>query len=151
MPLRYTEQAVLFRSRWSQHTVLIASNIRMRTAYETRSATVPVCRSRTQSFQENRPFIFRARVVLNPLVSLMGRLVACSARISVDRQTDRRTLAAHARRGLIIQANKSDLLSVYNVLTQSPSYMNMTPNCGAMNITQEGKTRTPKIIICPSV
>ena len=51
--------------------------------------------------------------VLNPLVSLMGRLVACSARISVDRQTDSLqyihreterlytvTLTAHARRGL---------------------------------------------------
>ena len=27
---------------------------------------------------------FQARVVMNPLVSLIGRLVACSARISVD-------------------------------------------------------------------
>ena len=62
--------------------------------------------SRTQSFQENRPFLSQARVVLKPLVSLIGRLVACSARISVDTQTqiDRTTsvtLVAHARRGLI--------------------------------------------------
>ena len=47
--------------------------------------------SRTQSFQEIRPFVFQARVVLKPLVSLMGRLVACGARISVDTQTDRQT------------------------------------------------------------
>ena len=40
-------------------------------------------------------FIFQAPVALNPLVSLMGRLVACSARISGDTytqtQTDRTT------------------------------------------------------------
>ena len=47
--------------------------------------------SRTQSFQENRPFIFQARVVLKPLVSLIGRLVAC---ISVDTQTDKPTTVA---------------------------------------------------------
>ena len=41
-----------------------------------------------QSFQENHPFIFQARVVLKLLV---GRLVACSARISVDTHTDRQT------------------------------------------------------------
>ena len=59
--------------------------------------------SGTQSFLENQPFIFQARVVLKPLVSLIGRLVACSDRISVDTQTDKPTtvtLAAHARRGL---------------------------------------------------
>ena len=36
------------------------------------------------SFQENRRFLLVPRVVLNPLVSLIGRLVAYSARISVD-------------------------------------------------------------------
>ena len=47
-------------------------------------------------------------MALNLLVSLFGRLVACSGRISGTRQTDGRndrpstiTLAAHARRGLI--------------------------------------------------
>ena len=38
-----------------------------------------------------------------PLVSLIGHLIACSTRISVNRQTDRTTtvtLAVHARRGL---------------------------------------------------
>ena len=45
--------------------------------------------SRTRSFQENRPFDFKARVVLKPLVSLMGLLVACSARIRVDTHKDR--------------------------------------------------------------
>ena len=43
--------------------------------------------SRTQSFQENRPFNFQARVVLKPLVSLTDRRVACSSRISVDTHT----------------------------------------------------------------
>ena len=45
----------------------------------------------------------QAHVVLKPLVSLIGRLVACSARISVDTQTQTHTLtlAAHACRGLI--------------------------------------------------
>ena len=46
-------------------------------------------------------------MVLNPLVSLFGRLVACSGRKRDNRQTDGQTdrpstvtLAAHARRGL---------------------------------------------------
>ena len=59
---------------------------------------MPVCRSRTQSFQENRPFVFQ---ILKLLVSLIGRFVACSARISVDTHRQTVTLAAHARRGLI--------------------------------------------------
>ena len=56
----------------------------------------------------NRHIIFHALVALKLLVSLISRLVACSARIVVDRQTNRQThrpttvtLAAHARRGLI--------------------------------------------------
>ena len=62
---------------------------------------------RMQSFQENHPFRFEVREVLKMFVSLMGRLVACSARIAADRQTDRKrdthrpstiTLTAHARR-----------------------------------------------------
>ena len=67
--------------------------------------------SRTQSFQQNRHVIFLALVALKLLVSLISCLVACSARIVVDTQTDRQyrqthrtitvTLAAHARRGLI--------------------------------------------------
>ena len=48
--------------------------------------------SRTQSFQENRPFIFQVRVLLKMLVSLMGLLVACSARIAAYRWTDRQTV-----------------------------------------------------------
>ena len=40
--------------------------------------------SRTQSFQENHRFVFQVRVVLKTLVSLIGRLVACSARITGD-------------------------------------------------------------------
>ena len=45
--------------------------------------------SRTQSFQQNRHFTFRALVALRMLVSLISHLVACSPRIVVDRQTDR--------------------------------------------------------------
>ena len=70
--------------------------------------------SRTQSFLENRLENFQVRVVLKPLVSLISHLIACSARISADTQTDRQTdkpttvtLAAHARRGLIIQTLSS--------------------------------------------
>ena len=40
--------------------------------------------AQTQSFQENRLIIFQ---VLKPLVSLIGRFVACSARICVDTHT----------------------------------------------------------------
>ena len=67
-------------------------------------------------FSENRHIIFLALVALKLLVSLISRLVACSVRIVADRQTDRQTnrqthrtttvtLAAHARRGLIIYMN----------------------------------------------
>ena len=45
--------------------------------------------SRTQSFQQKRHIIFLALAALKLLVSLISRLVACSARIVVDRQTDR--------------------------------------------------------------
>ena len=47
--------------------------------------------SQTQSFQQNRYFNFRALVALKMLVSLISRLVACSPRIVVDKQTDRQT------------------------------------------------------------
>ena len=51
-----------------------------------------------ESFHENRLYTFQDHVVMKPLAPLIGRLVACSARISVDRQTTV-TLAAHARLG----------------------------------------------------
>ena len=47
--------------------------------------------SGTQSFQQNRHIIFHALVALKMLVSLISRLVACSPRIVVDKQTDRQT------------------------------------------------------------
>ena len=63
--------------------------------------------SRTQSFQENRHFKFQVFIVLKTLVSLIGRLQPCSARIAAYRQTDKHThrpstvtIGAHARRGL---------------------------------------------------
>ena len=49
------------------------------------------------------PHFFLALVALKLLVSLISRLVACSAGIVADKQTHRTTtvtLAAHARRGL---------------------------------------------------
>ena len=61
-------------------------------------------------FSKIATFHFHALVALKLLVSLISRLVACSARIVVDRQTERQTqthrpttvtLAAHARRGLM--------------------------------------------------
>ena len=62
-----------------------------------------------QSFQQNRHIVFLALVALKLLVSLISHLVAYSARIVVDRQTDKQThrtttvtLAAHARRGINI-------------------------------------------------
>ena len=42
-------------------------------------------------FQQNRHVIFPALVALNLLVSLISRLVACSARIVADKQTNRQT------------------------------------------------------------
>ena len=69
--------------------------------------------SRTQSIQQNIHIIFLALVALKLLVSLISRLIACSARIVGDRRTDRHvhrmttvTLAAHARRGLITISNQ---------------------------------------------
>ena len=51
--------------------------------------------------KENHPFIFQTRVVLKPLVSLIGCLVACSARISVDTHThthtDKQTIYCNPR------------------------------------------------------
>ena len=46
------------------------------------------CISRTQSFQQNRHISFLALVALTLLVSLISHLVACSARIVADKQTD---------------------------------------------------------------
>ena len=42
-------------------------------------------------FSQIAPLIFLAFVALKLLVSLISRLVACSARIVVDKQTDRQT------------------------------------------------------------
>ena len=50
-------------------------------------------------------FFMPLYIALKLLVSLVSRLVACSMRIVVDKQTHRPstvTLAAHAHRGLII-------------------------------------------------
>ena len=70
--------------------------------------------SRTQPFPQNHHIIFHALVALKMLVSLKSRLVACSPRRVVDKQTDRQrdkqthktttvTLDAHARPELITE------------------------------------------------
>ena len=94
--------------------------------------------SGTQSFQENRLFYFHAFVALKLLVSLIGRLVACTARISVDRQTDRPstvTLAAHARRGLMsmdqILYTRFDILNTrdgLDFLPKAPASLDLVKN-----------------------
>ena len=45
----------------------------------------------TQSFQQNPHVIFHSLAALKRLVSLISRLVACSARIVVHKQIDRQT------------------------------------------------------------
>ena len=79
--------------------------------------------SRTQTFQQNRHMIFHALVALKLLVSLISRLVAFSARIVVDTQTVGQThrpitatLAAHARRDLIIHPKYKDTPQVKDLL-----------------------------------
>ena len=59
--------------------------------HATWSSTMPVSRSRTAPFWRNRHIIFLALVVLEPLVSLMSRFGAYSARIRGDRHTHRHT------------------------------------------------------------
>ena len=59
------------------------------------------------------PFIFLARVVLKALVSLIGHLKACSARIRVDAQIDKQTtvtLTVHALRGLTTNSPRQYLI-----------------------------------------
>ena len=65
---------------------------------------------RIRQFKEKRHFNIAANLTLNTMVSFVILLVARTARIAcADRQTDRQndkpstvTLAAHARRGLIM-------------------------------------------------
>ena len=80
-------QSKWIRSRWASILRLIHACAPLidGLGHATLSATVSVCRSRTQSFQQNRHFIFLAHVPLKLLVSPISRLVACSARIVVDR------------------------------------------------------------------
>ena len=63
--------------------------------------------------------IFHALVALKLLVSLISRLVACSARIVVDRQTNRPTtvtLAVHACRGLITHSDSVHIVCIMHTL-----------------------------------
>ena len=92
--------------------------------HATRSVTVQFLALERSRFRKIALF-FQAHVVLKPLVSLIGRLVACSARISVDTQTHRQTdkpttvtLAVHARRGLTrpsVQGMRAHGVDVYNM------------------------------------
>ena len=75
------------------------------------------CQFVAQSFQQNRHFSFLAHVYTAKAVgiSLISRLVACSARIVVQTDTQTVTLAAHARRGYH-----------WLVLREQPSRVNVT-------------------------
>ena len=59
--------------------------------HATWSLNMPVSRSGTAPFWRNRHIIFPALVALEPLLSLMSRFCACSARISGDRHTHTHT------------------------------------------------------------
>ena len=67
--------------------------------------------ARAQSFQEDRHFNSQVSVVLKTLVSLMGRLDPCIARIAADRRTHTHTetVAGHARRGLRVKPARPHL------------------------------------------
>ena len=75
--------------------------------------------SRMQSFQENRPFIFQARVVLKPLLLLTCRFVAC---ISVDTHTDKPTTVTLAAR----RVNNLTLTHVYHTDLLYPATLTNT-------------------------
>ena len=76
--------------------------------------------SGTQLFRENRHVIIHLLVVHNPLVPLIGRLVACSARTRADRQTDRQNDNCNPRCACAPRVNKADMLAItswtYNTL-----------------------------------
>ena len=65
--------------------------------------------------------VFQARILLKPLVSLIGSLVACSARISVDtlteRQTDRKTNYRNPRCACVPRVNKGSICPSVWLLT----------------------------------
>ena len=87
------------------------------------SGTVPVSRARTLSFQKNHHFIFHALVALKRLVSLLGRLVACSARIVVDRHThiDTQNDYRNPRCACAPRVNESTKSSMYSNSMQMSS------------------------------
>ena len=75
-------------------------------------------------------------MVLNPLVSLFGRLVVRSARIRGTGQTDGRndrprtvTLAAHARRGLIINQLRNFKLIHVHMYSRGQKKVNTSFSC----------------------
>ena len=71
-------------------------------------------------FSKIATLFFLPFVALKLLVLLISRLVACSARIDADKQTNRTTtvtLAAHARRGLIIHVQLCDRKHSYSPLS----------------------------------
>ena len=65
----------------------------------------PVC---VQSFQENSHVNINVLVAQNPLVPLIGRLVACSARTRTDRRTDKQTKYCNPRCACAPRVNHHD-------------------------------------------
>ena len=70
-------------------------------------------------------YIVQAPVVLKPLVSLIGRLVACSKRRHTHRHTDKPTtvtLAAHVRRGLLTLKYTHFPVTLLHTFTYTPTH-----------------------------
>ena len=90
--------AILLDSTWESILALRYNFWRLQGTQSCRGKPVLICIlalslvfTPYQSFQQNRHITFHALVALKLLVSLISRLVACSARIVVDKQTDRQT------------------------------------------------------------
>ena len=101
--------------------------------------------------------IFQARVVLKPLLLLVGRLVLRSARITsgqTDRQTESiATLAVHARRGFNYKVNSGHLtraansnilrvITVVLVVSRAWTVCHIELLSSTLHFTQHYKTRT---------
>ena len=71
--------------------------------------------SRTQSFQQNRHISFHALVALKMLVSLINRLVACSPRIVIDRQTDTQNDYRNPRCACALGVNEAPIIQVHKI------------------------------------
>ena len=147
MPLRYTEQVNQVEVR--QHDC----------AYCFFFCLFHAIFPERSRFRKNDHFYFQAVVVLKLLVSLMGHLVACSARIAGDKRTDKHThrpstvtLAAHARQGLIKYRNNNSALPSVIKTHVSKLYFNSQVIPGPIRQPQSSiitsiSSQLPKVVI----